>query len=114
MGLTTPLQSAVRSAGAAVDRLDRILCSLETLGGSIASIEHDMHGMRKELQQAVEGIEQLRGDVQHLDGSVEGIETATVSLQDEVVKLGKSLKRIDALVPRLGRRARADHAAPAN
>ena len=35
-----------------------------------------------------------------------------VALQDEVVKLGKSLTRSDALVPRLGRRARADHAAP--
>ncbi len=111
MGLGSPVQSAVRSAGAAVDRLDRILSSLETLGGSIASIEHDMRGMRKELQQAVEGIECLRRDVQGLDGSVAGIETATVSLQGEVVKLGKSLKRIDALVPRIGRRARAEHTA---
>ena len=110
MGLGTPLQSAVRSAGAAVDRLDRILCSLETLGGSIASIERDMRAMRKELQQAVAGIEHLRGDVQNLDGNVSGIETATVTLQDEVVNLGKSLKRIDALVPRIGRRARTEHA----
>ncbi len=111
MGLASPLQTAVRSAGAAVDRLDRILCSLETLGGSIASIEHDMRSMRKELQQAVTGIEALRGDVQGLNGSVGGIESATVALQDEVVKLGTSLKRIDALVPRIGRRARAEHAA---
>ena len=111
MGLATPLQGAVRSAGAAVDRLDRILSSLETLGGSIASIEHDMRFMRKELQQAVEGIESLRGDVQGLNGSVGGIEGATTALQGEVINLGKSLKRIDALVPRLGRRARADHTA---
>ena len=109
MGIGSPLQSAVRSAGAAVDRLDRILCSLETLGGSIASIEHDMRAMRKELQSAVAGIEHLRGDVQNLDGNVEGIETATLSLQSEVVNLGRSLKRIDALVPRIGRRARAEH-----
>ena len=109
MGLPNPVQAAVRSAGATVDRLDRILSSLETLGGSIASIEHDMRGMRKELQQAVEGIECLRKDVQGLDGSVGGIEGATVTLQDEVVKLGRSLKRIDALVPRIGRRARAEH-----
>lgn len=107
MGLPSPVTAAVRGVGATVDRLDRILSSLETLGGSIASIERDMRGMRKDLQEAVSGIEALRGDVRNLDGSVEGIRDATVALQEEVVMLGKSLKRIDSLVPRLSRRARA-------
>lgn len=112
MGLSNPVQSAVRSAGAAVDRLDRILCSLETLGGSIASMEADMRVMRKDFTRTVEGIEALRRDVQRLDGNVSGIERATDNMQDEVVNLGRSLKRIDALVPRLGRRARtAEHPA---
>ena len=110
MGLGTPVQNAVRSAGAAVDRLDRILGSLETLGGSIASIERDMRGVRQDLQKAVAGIDSLRVDVQNLDRSVEGISDATVALESQVVDLGKSLKRIDSLVPRLGRRARTDHA----
>ena len=102
------MTAAVRGVGAAVDRLDRILSSLETLGGSIASIERDMRGMRDDLQQAVAGIEALRGDVRSLEGSVTGIREATTALQDEVVLLGKSLKRIDSLVPRLSRRSRAD------
>jgi methyl-accepting chemotaxis protein len=113
MGLTSPVQAAVRSAGAAVDRLDRILCSLETLGGSIASIERDMRGMRKDLQSAVAGIESLRGDVRGLDGSIVGIREATERLEEQVSGLGKSLKRIDSLVPRLSRRARSEHAASA-
>jgi methyl-accepting chemotaxis protein len=111
MGLTSPVQAAVRSAGAAVDRLDRILCSLETLGGSIASIEHDMRLMRKDIQAAVSGIEDLRTDVRGLNGSIVGIREATERLEDQVQSLGKSLKRIDSLVPRLSRRARAEHTA---
>lgn len=98
--------------GAAVDRLDRILCSLETFGGSIASIEQDMRLMRQDLQKAVAGIDALRGDVQGLNGSVHGIRDATVALEDRVTELGKSLKRIDSLVPRITRRARAEHAQP--
>ncbi|MEA2124680.1 MAG: hypothetical protein QOI80_1462 [Solirubrobacteraceae bacterium] len=112
MGLTSPVQAAVRSAGAAVDRLDRILCSLETLGGSIASIERDMRDMRKDIQSAVAGIDALRGDVRGLDGSITGIRDSTERLEGEVASLGKSLKRIDSLVPRLSRRSRADHTAP--
>jgi archaellum component FlaC len=110
MGLVTPVSGVVRSVGAAVDRLDRILSSLETLGGSIASIEHDMRGMRSELREAITGIDALRGDVQNMDGSVDGIREATVGLQSQLEGLGKSLKRIDALVPRL-RRSRAEHTA---
>jgi methyl-accepting chemotaxis protein len=109
MGLTSPVTAAVRSAGAAVDRLDRILSSLETLGGSIASIEHDMRLMRKDIQAAVAGIEHLRSDVRGLDGSIVGIREATERLEDQVSSLGKSLKRIDSLVPRLTRRSRAEH-----
>ena len=114
MGLPSPVTAAVRGVGATVDRLDRILCSLETLGASMASIERDMRGMRAELQEAVAGIEALRGDVRNLDGSVGGIRDATVSLEEHVISLGGSLRRIDALVPRIGRRARAgQHPPPA-
>jgi hypothetical protein len=100
MGLTSPVQAAVRGAGAAVDRLDRILCSLETLGGSIASIEHDMRLMRKDIQAAVAGIQDLRGDVRGLDGNIDGIRAATERLELEV-------KHLDDLLPRITRRARA-------
>ena len=107
MGIASPAAAAMRGLGATVDRLDRILCSLETLGGSMASIERDMRGMRTDLQSAVESIEALRGDVRGLDGSVHGIREATESLEAKVEELGGSLKRIDALVPRITRRARA-------
>lgn len=111
MGFTSPVQAAVRSAGAAVDRLDRILCSLETLGGSIASMERDMRGMRKDLVKTVAGIEALRDDLRSVDGSVTGIRDATGALEQQVLGLSKSLRRIDALVPRLSRRSRsAGHA----
>ncbi len=100
MGLTSPVQAAARSVGAAVDRLDRILCSLETLGGSIASIERDMRLMRKDIQAAVAGIHDLRSDVRGLDGHIDGIRGATERLEEEV-------KRLDALLPRITRRARA-------
>ena len=108
MSLASPVTAAVRGVGATVDRLDRILCSLETLGGSIASIERDMRGVRRDLQETVAGIEALRDDVRRLDGSVGGIRDATVSLEEQVVSLGHSLRRIDSLVPRLSRRARAE------
>lgn len=107
MGIASPAVAAMRGLGAAVDRLDRILSSLETLGGSIASIEKDMRGMRGDLQKAVDGIDALRGDVRSLEGSVTGIRDATVSLENKVDELGGSLKRIDALVPRITRRSRA-------
>ena len=107
MGLATPAVAAVRGLGAAVDRLDRILSSLETLGGSIASIEQDMRGMRSDLREAIDGIEALRDDVRSLEGSVTGIRDATMSLESRVDELGVSLKRIDSLVPRLSRRSRA-------
>jgi methyl-accepting chemotaxis protein len=100
MGLTSPVQVAARSVGAAVDRLDRILCSLETLGGSIASIERDMRLMRKDIQAAVSGIQDLREDVRGLDGNIEGIRAATERLEVEV-------KHLDDLLPRITRRARA-------
>lgn len=106
MGLTSPVQAAVRSAGAAVDRLDRILSSLETLGGSIASIERDMRLMRKDIQAAVAGIQDLRSDVRGLDGNIDGIRLATERLEGEVQTLGKALKRLDAILPRITRRAR--------
>jgi outer membrane murein-binding lipoprotein Lpp len=107
MGIASPAAAAVRGFGAAIDRLDRILSSLETVGGSIASMERDMRGMRNDLQSAVASIEALRGDVRGLDGSVQGIREATESLEAKVDELGGSLKRIDALVPRITRRARA-------
>ena len=107
MGIASPAAAAVRGFGAAIDRLDRILCSLETVGGSIAAMERDMRGMRNDLREAVDSIGALRGDVRNLDQSVTGIRDATVSLEGKVEELGGSLKRIDALVPRITRRARA-------
>ncbi len=68
--------------------------------------------MREDLQEAVAGIDALRGDVRNLDGSVDGIRAATVSLEEQVASLGKSLKRIDSLVPRLSRRSRAEQHTP--
>ena len=52
------------------------------------------------------GIDALRGDVRSLEGSVTGIRDATMSLENKVDELGSSLKRIDALVPRITRRSR--------
>ena len=108
MGFPSPVTAAVRGVGATVDRLDRILCSLETLGGSIASIERDMRALRRELHDVVAGIEALRADVRGLDGAVAGIRDSTVSLEAQVVSVGASLRRLDSLVPRLSRRSRAE------
>lgn len=112
MGFPSPVTVAVRGVGAAVDRLDRILSSLETLGGSMASIERDMRLMRQDIQAAVDGIDALRGDVRQLDASVGGIRDTTRALEEHVIELRGSLKRIDSLVPRLGRRSRQQQPQP--
>jgi hypothetical protein len=108
MGLTTPLRVVVSSAGAAVDRIDRILSSLEVLALSIKSIEKDMRGMRSDLREVIDGVTELRHSVEGLDGSVEAIRATTRSLDARVIEVQDSLTHVDALarsVPRIGRRA---------
>ena len=107
MGLTTPVRVVVTGAGAAIDRVDRILSAVEVLAASIGRIEQDMRGMRSDLREAIDGINRLRDSVGALDGSVLGIRDATVSLDDRVVELQDSLVHVDALVqslPRVKRR----------
>lgn len=108
-----PVRAAARGAGAAAGRVDRILRSFETLGVAIASIEREMRGMRGDLREVIAALGALREDVGVLDGSVSGIRDATVSLEQQVAGLedhlltvGKSLRRIDSLVPRISRRSR--------
>jgi chromosome segregation ATPase len=114
MGLPNALGVLERPVRDAIRRLDRILTSLEMLGGSIKNIERDMTGMRSDLREVIGTLESLRGDVTRLDGSVEGIRAATVSLEDQVIGLaehlegvGKTLQRVDSMVPRISRRSRA-------
>lgn len=119
MGLPTPLGALERPVKEAIRRLDRILTSLESLGGSIAVIEREMTGMRADLREVIGTLEHLRGDVNGLNGSVNGIREATEALEEQVVGLdahlqgvGKTLRRVDAMVPRLGRRSRTAAALP--
>src|SRR4051794_35298631 len=114
MGLPTPLGALDRPVREAIRRLDRILTSLESLGGSIKTIETEMRGMRSDLKDVIVVLEGVRADVSKLDGSVGGIRDATVSLEHQVIGLdhhlqgvGKTLRRVDSMVPRLTRRARA-------
>ena len=119
MGITTPVRVVVTGAGAAIDRVDRILSAIEVLAASISRIEHDMRGMRSDLREVIDGLDGLRSSVGALDGSVSGIREATVSLDVRVDELQDSLVHVDALVqslPRVRRRvarARQNGAAPA-
>lgn len=115
MGLPTPLGALDRPVRDAIRRLDRILTSLEQLGGSIKTIEREMTGMRSDLKEVIGVLEGVRTDVHKLDGSVGGIRDATVSLEQQVIGLddhlqtvGKTLRRVDSMVPRISRRSRAE------
>jgi ABC-type transporter Mla subunit MlaD len=114
MDITTPLRVVVSGAGAAADRIDRILRSIEVLAVSIKAIEADMRGMRADLREVIEGVDELRTAVEALDGSVGGIRDATLSLDRRVVELGDTLVHVDTLarslsrISRRGRTLRAD------
>lgn len=123
MGIASPLQTVERpvrailgGAGAAVDRIDRILTAVEHLAVSIKAIEHEMRGMRGDVQELGAEVRGLRNDLTAVDrrvadiaGTMHGIDASVDDLEGRLDSMAKSLRRIDAIarsVPRLGRRAR--------
>jgi hypothetical protein len=105
-----------------VGPLTRVLTNIEDMAGGVARIHEEFVGMRRDIVTLDEHVQELRGEVSAMTGSVRGIRTATEKLDERVDRVSDSLDSLDAVVGRFGRfgrrrgekAARATEAAPAD
>jgi hypothetical protein len=117
--------AAARLPFTMVARVERVLTSIELLATGMASVEHEMRGMRADVQEVTGRVDLLREEFAHVAREVKDIGVVTAQLGEHVAPLPEvlaaldghldgmtgSLTRIDELTTRLnrfGRRNRGD------